>query len=158
MEEFISGLWPWLWAVVALIFITAEIFTAGFFLFCFGIGAAAAAAAAWFGASLVWQLITFILVSGVALIASRPVANRISGNQTNQVGIDRVLNKQAVVTLTIDPVKAQGRVRVDREEWLAETVDGSRLPAGVKVVVLGVQGTRLQVRDLGTARLDEDLK
>lgn len=158
MEEFISRLWPWLWAVLALIFITAEIFTAGFFLFCFGIGAAAAAAAAWFGASLVWQLSTFIGVSGVALLAARPVANRISGNQANQVGIDRVLNKEAVVTLTIDPVKAQGRVRVDREEWLAETVDGSRLPAGAKVVVLGVQGTRLQVRDLGTARLDEALK
>ncbi|MEZ4729711.1 MAG: NfeD family protein [Caldilineaceae bacterium] len=49
-------------------------------------------------------------------------------------------------------------MRVDREEWLAETVDGSRLPVGAKVVVLGVQGTRLQVRDLGTARLDEALK
>lgn len=142
MEQLI----PWIWAIMALIFLIAEIFTVGFFLMCFGIGAAAAAVLAFLGFLPVWQLVAFIGVSSLAVLLSRPLANRISGDQVNHVGIDRVLYKEAVVTLTINPAKAQGRVRVEREEWVAETVDGSVLPAGTKVLVVGVVGTRLQVQ------------
>ncbi|MEZ4860964.1 MAG: NfeD family protein [Caldilineaceae bacterium] len=142
MDEFI----PWTWAVFALIFLIAEIFTAGFFLICFAFGAGAAAILAFWNFSMAWQMSAFILVSAAAVIFSRPLANRISGNQSNSVGIDRVLHKEAIVIVPIDPQNAQGRVRVEREEWLAESVDDKIIPAGAKVVVLEVKGTRLRVR------------
>lgn len=148
MEQFV----PWIWAILALIFFIAEIFTAGFFLMCFGIGAVVAAVLAFWGFLPVWQLVAFIAVSSLAILFARPLVNRISGDQANQVGIDRVVNKEAVVTLAINPAQAQGRVRVDREEWLAETVDGSFIPTGAKVMVVGVEGTRLRVRALAPER------
>ena len=49
----------WVWAGLALIFFIAEIFTAGFFLICFGIGAAVAALLALLGVDAIWQLAAF---------------------------------------------------------------------------------------------------
>ena len=137
---------PWVWALLALIFLVAEIFTAGFFIICFGIGAAAAAILAFLGASQVWQLVVFIVVSGLSVILSRPIAARISGSVENTVGIDRVLHKEAIVTVSIESLSARGRVRVEREEWLAEAIDGRTISVGAKVEVVGVEGTRLKVR------------
>uniref|UniRef100_A0A540VI19 NfeD family protein n=2 Tax=Litorilinea aerophila TaxID=1204385 RepID=A0A540VI19_9CHLR len=139
---------PWAWAVMALIFLVAEIFTAGFFLICFGIGAAAAAILAFLGVGLVGQLAGFVVVSTLAVILSRPFARRVSGEGHSSFGVDRVLGKTAVVTVAIDPIQARGRVRVDREEWLADSVDGTPIEVGARVEVLGVDGTRLKVRRL----------
>lgn len=144
MEE----LFPWVWALLALIFLVAEIFTAGFVIICFGVGAALAAVLAFLGFGVLWQMVAFIAGSAIAVVLSRPFANRISGQQTNTVGIDRVLQKDAIVTVAIEPANASGRVRVEREEWLADTVDGSMVPVGSKVKVVEVDGTRLLVQPM----------
>ncbi|MGL4648382.1 MAG: NfeD family protein, partial [Caldilineaceae bacterium] len=59
---------------------------------------------------------------------------------------DRVLGKTAIVLIAIDPQEARGRVRVDREEWQATSADGVPIALGAQVLVLGVVGTRLLVR------------
>lgn len=139
---------PWIWAILALVFVVAEIFTAGFFIICFGVGAIAAAAAAFLGLNTLWQMAMFVIVSAIAVGLTRPLAVRLSGGSENRVGIDRVLHQEAIVTHTIDSVKAQGRVRVEREEWLAESVSKGLIPVGTKVEVVAVEGTRLKVRPL----------
>ena len=53
----------WVWMIIAAFFIVGEIFTAGFFLLCFGIGAAAAGFIALFDLGMVWQLTAFVIVS-----------------------------------------------------------------------------------------------
>ena len=53
----------WIWMIIAALFIIGEIFTAGFFLFCFGIGAAVAGVLALLGVSFGWQLAIFVVVS-----------------------------------------------------------------------------------------------
>jgi membrane protein implicated in regulation of membrane protease activity len=138
----------WVWVVMALFFFIAEIFTAGFVLACFGVGALAAAVLAFLGTGLAWQLGAFVVVSIVAVVLSRPFAERVTGKQPEGVGVDRVLGKQAVVIEAIDPLSASGRVRVDREEWRADSVDGSTIAEGEMVEVLGVEGTRLRVRPI----------
>ncbi len=139
---------PWVWAILAVVFAIAEIFTAGFFLICFGVGAAAAAALAFLGIQFAWQLVTFVGVSGVVVVLSRPLANRISNPNTRIVGIDRVLGQQAVVIETIDPQAARGLVRVNRERWSADSVDGTLIAAGTKVLVVAVVGAHLKVKPL----------
>jgi len=140
---------PWVWAILALVFIIAEIFTAGFFIICFGIGAVAAAIVAFLGMNTIWQMAIFVIVSAVTVMLSRPIATRISGASENSVGIDRVLHKEAIVIHAIDPMLAQGRVRVAREEWLAESVEEKPIAVGEKVEVVAIEGTRLKVRTLG---------
>lgn len=137
---------PWVWALLALLFLVAEIFIAGFFMFCFGVGAGAAAVFAFLGYGFTAQLAAFVVVSALAVVAARPLALSLAGKTANTVGVDRVLHKRGVVIIDIDPMLAKGRVRVEREEWLADSVTGQPIPAGVIVEVLGVEGTHLQVR------------
>ena len=144
-----ENLQTWLiaiWIGAAVIFFVAEIFTAGFFLMCFGVGAAGAALAAMFGVDPIWQLVIFVALSALTLVFVRPFATRVSSKTTNGAGIDRVLGKRAVVTDAIDPLRGKGIVRVAQEEWRAESDDGERIPRDAEVEVTGVQGTRLIVK------------
>jgi membrane protein implicated in regulation of membrane protease activity len=138
----------WIWVGMALFFLLAEVFTAGFVLACFGLGALAAAIPAFLGLGLFWQLLVFIIVSTVAVLLSRRFADRITGQQPQGVGVDRVLGKQAIVIETIDPLSPAGRVRVDVEEWRADSADGRTIAEGTVVEVLGIDGTRLKVRPI----------
>lgn len=140
----------WVWGVLALLLLIAEIFISGFVLVCFAAGAAAAAFIAFLGYSFAWQLGAFIAVSLATVLLMRPFADRLTrAGGANPVGIDRVIGKQAIVLIDIDPHAARGRVRVDREEWQATSADGTPIAAGAQVVVLGVVGTRLMVRRSG---------
>ncbi len=116
----------------------------GFFLVCFGIGAVAAALLAVLGVGVIWQLIVFIGVSLVALAFLRPLAVRMTNHVANPGGIDRVIGKQAIVLEDINPHAATGRVRIEREEWRADTY-GPAIPKGTLVVVMEVTGTRVMV-------------
>ncbi len=134
------------WVVLAVVFLVGEIFTAGFFLACFAVGATAAAVLAVLGVRLPWQLAAFVFLSAAAVAGSRRFAERVTGSQPVGVAADRVLGKRAVVLEAIDPLTGTGRVRVEREEWRAEAEDGGSVPAGAEVEVLAVEGAHLVVR------------
>lgn len=139
-------IWMWGWAAMAIIFLIAELFTTGFFLFCFGIGAAAAALLAYLGVDPFIQVAAFIGVSGMAVLLTRPLTRRLNEEHQNFVGIDRVLGKRAIVLNEINPPQGAGMVRVDTEEWRATSEDGSVIAQGAIVEVIRIEGTRLVVR------------
>jgi len=60
-----------LWMILAALCIIGEIFTAGFFLLWFGIGAAAAGAAALLGLGAAWQWGLFVVLTAVLFAVSR---------------------------------------------------------------------------------------
>jgi membrane protein implicated in regulation of membrane protease activity len=142
----VDNIFLWVWAALALVFFIAEIFTAGFFLVCFGIGAVAAAIVAGLQFDILWQLVTFIAVSLVALAFLRPLSGRVGAHVANPGGIDRVMGKQAIVLEEINPLAATGRVRIEREEWRADAHDGVVIPKDAVVEVLRVAGPRVIVK------------
>jgi membrane protein implicated in regulation of membrane protease activity len=150
-----STIWMWGWAAMAIIFLIAELFTTGFFLVCFGIGAAAAALLAYLGVDPFIQVVAFIAVSGVAVLLTRPLTRRLNEQQKNFVGSDRVLEKRAIVLTEINPPLGAGMVRVDAEEWRATSEDGRIIAKDEIVEVLRIEGTRLVVRPSQTDALAE---
>ena len=136
----------WAWVVMAILLAIAEIFTSGFFLICFGVGAAVAALAGFLGFAPLVQFGTFLVASAVVLGLLRPFANRVSNPNSQPVGIDRLLGKQGIVLETIDPARGSGVVRVEHERWSADSVDEIPLAAGTNVLVVGIEGTHLKVR------------
>lgn len=138
----------WLWMAAAAIFIIAEIFTAGFFIMWFGIGAAVAGIIALIGLGAGWQWATFVVVSGVLFGLSRRFAEKFSKKQPPGIGADRFLDQVGVVTETIDNLKNQGRVRLDREEWRADSESGELIKEGIMVKVVRLNGTHLIVNQL----------
>src|SRR5688500_12701282 len=122
--------------------------TAGsFFLLPFGIGAGAACVAAFAGAGLGLQWLVFVVVSAILTALARPLAKRLKQvPDTSGVGARRWVGQIAVV---LDDIPAgtdeTGLVRVGREEWRAQTADGGSVPAGARVTVVDMTGTRLVV-------------
>ncbi len=137
-----------MWMILAAIFLVAEMFTAGFFILWFGIGAAAAGLAALAGLGSALQLLVFIVVSLVLFALSRRIGSKLTKEQPPGIGADRFRGLEAVVTEEIDNFHNRGRVRVAGEEWRAESADGDIIPAETRVYVRDVSGTRLIVQPI----------
>ena len=136
----------YLWMIIAALFVVGEIFTAGFFLLWFGIGAAVAGVLALFGLGYVWQLGAFVLVSGVLFVVSRRFADKFTKKQPPGIGADRVIGREGIVYEEIDNTKNTGRVRLKKEEWRADSDTGEVIPVGNRVEVIRLDGTHLVVK------------
>lgn len=145
-------IWRFIWLAAAVGFALGELSLVGsFFLAPFAVGAGAAAAAAFLGASTGLSWGAFLLVSTVAFMAFRPLARRLDlRSPQSSVGAGRWANREAVVVREI-PAHGRGSVRLDREEWTAETLTGERVPVGSRVLVSRVEGARLVVLPLEIA-------
>ena len=141
------GIWL-IWMVVAAVFIIGEIFTLGFFLLWFGIGAAVAGILAMFGLGGSWQWGAFAVVSGVLFVLSRKFAERFSKKQPPGIGADRFVDKEGVVLEEVDNIKNTGRIRMGKEEWRAESDTGEVIPVGKMVEVAKLVGTHVVVKTL----------
>ena len=147
-----------LWAVLGAILIVAEIFTAGFVLFWFGIGALAAAFAALVGIdSLALQFLIFAVVSISLTAASRTIfVKYFSREQTGdslKTGVDSLPGKLGTVVSSSRGAMHEGAVKVFGSTWTAYPAEGEApLEAGERVMVDSVQGASIYVRrvDAGT--------
>jgi len=137
--------WFWLWLVAAVVLSVAEIFTAGFFLLPFGIGAAVAALLSYFGVSVGWQWVAFLGVSALSLFSLRRFSDRMTHEPPQKVAGNRLIGKEGAVIERIDNHINTGRVRVEREEWVADSEDDVIVEAGTRIRVTGVVGAHLVV-------------
>ncbi|MBU7010121.1 MAG: NfeD family protein [Theionarchaea archaeon] len=140
----------WLiWLILAAAFAVGEIFTEGFFLMWFAIGAAVASVIALLEpGSTAWQWGAFIVVSGILVVFSRRFAERFTKAQPPGIGADRYVGKTGVVLEDIDNLKNTGQVRIDKEEWRADSSIDEVISEGVQVKVVGLDGTHLVVKPL----------
>lgn len=123
----------------------AEIVAPGLVLLPFGIGAVIASLTGFVGADPWVQAVVFIVASTATFAALRPVARRLNQSDEDEgIGARRLVGARAMVLEDI-PADDSGMVRVDREQWRAESIDQSRIPAGTAVTVAEVRGTRVLV-------------
>lgn len=139
------SIWFWIWISLAALLLIAEIFTVGFFMLPFGIGAAASAVLAFFEVELVWQWVAFVGVSAICFVALRQFADRITQEQPVKTGVDRLVGKSGSVIEELTPDSPVGQVRIEREIWRADAPDSGIVPVGTRVVVDRVEGTHLIV-------------
>jgi membrane protein implicated in regulation of membrane protease activity len=146
--------WLWVWLLGALFFALGEIATpVMFFLLPFAVGALAAGLLAALDANLAVQWAMFVFGSLAAFFALRPVARRLDRQGHDEgIGSRRLLGQEAMVLEDIPGPGdlGLGLVRVGREEWRAESTDGSPIPMGAHVRVADVRGTRVVVSSLDT--------
>ncbi len=143
-----NEVWRWLWTIFAIVMGVGEIFTAGFFLLPFAIGAAAAAILAWAGAAVLAQWLVFFGVSVVSLAVLRRFITRQDEGEQPRIGANRWVGVDGVVVEAIDPLHGQGMVRIESEEWRA--VAPQPIAAGQRIVVTEVRGSRLVVEPFET--------
>lgn len=138
--------WRWLWTVFAIAMGVGEMFTAGFFLLPFAVGAAAAAILAWLNVTVIAQWLVFFGVSAFSFAYLRRYIGRQDEAEQPRVGANRWTGAEGVVLVPIDPVTGTGMVRILNEEWRA-TAPG-RIETGTRIMVTEVMGTRLMVEPI----------
>lgn len=148
--------WLWiLWCVLGAILIVAEIFTSGFVLLWFGIGALAAAFAGFIGIdSLAIQFAIFAVVSISLTAASRTIfVNYFSRDTTGpslRSGVEGLPGKIGTVVSSSKGALQEGAVKVYGSTWTAYPAPGEPpLEAGERVCVDSVEGASIYVKRIG---------
>jgi membrane protein implicated in regulation of membrane protease activity len=141
-----NEVWRWMWTILAIVMGIGEIFTAGFFLLPFAIGAGAAAILAWANAAILAQWLVFFGVSIFSLAYLRRFISRQDEGDQPRIGANRWVGMEGVVISDIDPISGAGMVKVESEEWRA--VAPQAITIGQKIIVTDVRGARLVVEPL----------
>lgn len=138
------------WLILAVVLIVAEIFTLGFVLFWFGVGAVAASLAGVIGLGIGGQFAVFAIVSTLLTVMSRTVfAKYMWGGDGSdmKMGVESLPGMVGTVTGDSKGALHEGAVKVYGSEWTAFPVDGvSELVEGEKVEVVEVKGSSIYVR------------
>lgn len=136
----------WIWMALAAAFIIGEIFTPGFFLLWFGIGAIVASILAVLGLGMGWQWGAFLIIASVLFVISRRFAERFTKKQPSGIGADRFVGEKGMVLEEIDNIKNTGLVRIRNEDWRADSEREEIISKGKIVEVVKVVGTHLVVK------------
>ena len=134
------------WLVAMVVLLVVEAAVPGLISIWFALGAFAALISALFHAPLWLQLVWFVVVSVLALVLTRPLAQKYVNSRTTPTNADMGIGKDAVVTEEIDNLRAKGAVLLDGKTWTARMAE-ERIVAheGEIVRVLRIEGVKLIV-------------
>lgn len=112
-------------------------------------GGIAAFIASLLDAELWLQIVLFIVVSCIALIATRPLVKKFHSRKLVSTNADMVVGETAVVAEKIENLTGEGRVNVLGKSWSARSADPDTvIQAGDKVKVERIEGVKLIVRPI----------
>ncbi len=136
---------PVLWLVVAIAMALIEAFSLGLITLWFVVGALVAFIADLLGASLVVQIVLFLIVSVLCLVLLRPVF--VTYRERGRAAEPTVVGERGVVCERIDNARLSGRVEMpDHMTWTARSFDGTPIEVGVPVIVVSQESIKLIVR------------
>lgn len=135
----------YMWLIIAIIFLFAEIGTPGLFFFvAFAVGSCFAALFAYLQYSLMLQCIVAVVSSGIAFLILRHYFT-ITWNIRAKTNVEALAGQKGVVVKTIKEHQ-NGLVKVGGEIWTAAVQSGVILHEGTVVEVVEVKGNKLIVK------------
>lgn len=135
------------WAIVIVATLIIEFETANLVSIWFSAGALAAIGANLFGLDAWLQIIIFVVISAIFVIATRPFVKKMSDNQTVPTNSDRLIGMTAIVTKEI-PEDEKGEVKAEFQKWPAISKNNKSFSVGEKVLIVEISGNKLVVEEL----------
>lgn len=137
------------WLLVAGICFIIEIFTVGFFVFWFGVGALIALVVSLFVENLLVQAVCFVIASTILLLFTKPLVNKfIKTDKITLTNVYRIIDKEGIVIEDIDSLNCTGKVKVKGELWSA--IADTDIEKGSKIKVISVNGVKLKVEKISS--------
>lgn len=134
-----------IWSVLIVAFAVFEGVTTQLVSIWFMLGSVAGLISAFCNVPIIWQIIIFIAVSVVALIATRPLVKKHINTKVERTNLDRCVGLDAVVLEDIDNLRACGQVKVDGKVWTARSSDQAVIEKDTIVTVEKIDGVKLIV-------------
>lgn len=137
MDYLLQHLWT-VWAVVAMLCLIMELSSGDFYVTCFGVGAAVALVASLAGVPLWAQVVVFAVFSVLSIFFLRPhlvaLLERSASHRVSNA--DAIIGRVGEVSETITAGR-YGRVKLDGDDWKAQSDCTADLPVGTKVRIVG---------------------
>lgn len=133
------------WIIIFLILLFIELVTINLVTIWFAIGAIFAYITTFLTDNFTIQLIVFIVVSIISLLATKPLTKKIRKRKYEPTNLDRVIGKEGVVTKDISK-NSYGEVKVQGSIWTATSK--KEIIKGVQVKVLKIDGVKLLVEEV----------
>ena len=133
----------WLVAMVALMVV--EFSTVSLTCIWFALGALAALIASLCGAPIWLQVVWFLVVSVLALIATRPLVKKYINGKTTPTNADMLIGQTCIVTEPISNLSETGAVKIGGKVWTARSDDGTVFAPGEMVAAVRIEGVKLIV-------------
>lgn len=135
-----------IWLIIAIVLAIVELSTMGLVTIWFAIGAVVSMIFALLGGNIWVQLISFIVVSTVILVAVRPLAEKYVNRSIKKTNIDAVVGRKLIAKTDIDNLHGMGKVDFEGSTWIAQSSnDEITISAGEEVRVVKVVGAKLIV-------------
>ncbi len=133
------------WLSIFVVLVLTELATMGLTTVWFAGGAIVSCIMAAILLPIWMQIIAFVIVSGVLLYFTRPIAVKYFNRNRVKTNIDEKIGKQAIVTSDIDNLQGSGQVKIDGMEWSARSLNGEVILSGSVVRVVKISGVKLIV-------------
>ena len=145
IDYFAENLWQ-MWALVSIVCLILELTNGDFFIICFAIGAACSAFLSALGLSFYAGLAVFAVTSVLSLFFVRPaMLKHLHRNEDSRVSnADAIIGRVGKVTETIK-AGDYGRMKLDGDDWKAESDETEDLPVGTKVRIIGRESIIVKV-------------
>ncbi|BCR35956.1 NfeD family protein [Mariniplasma anaerobium] len=140
MEWFI-----WLWLGVFVVALAFEFATADLVSIWFSLGAIPSFVLSLFEVNPAIQVVSFILVTAVLLLFTRPVVIKYFKVNEIKTNVDSVIGQEGIVTSSIMS-NGIGRIKLRSQEWSA--IADENIEVGQKIRVLDVEGNKLIVKKI----------
>ncbi|HOW52398.1 MAG TPA: NfeD family protein [bacterium] len=139
------------WLVTSVVLFIIEIFTPGFFLATFAIGALCAALTAFLTDNFNVQMFVFAVTTTLTFVFVRPFAKKYFFKKSPDLptNADALAGKKAKVIETVDNANSKGRVKLfGGEDWKAVSADESIIEKDTVVEIVSVDGAKATVKKI----------
>ncbi len=142
----ISG-WQ-IWIIVAILLCIVEIFTPSFLAVCFALGCFVSSLFSFFDFGIKIQILAFSIGTVTSIFVVRPFMIKYAHKKTDRLrtNVDALVGKIGKVEVLIDNSKSQGRVKIEGDDWRAESIDNTIIMEGEKVEVIEINSIILIVK------------
>ena len=137
------------WLGLTILFAVIEGATAQLATVWFALGSAAAFIIAVCGVkSVLVQVIVFVTVSVISLIATRPLVKKIIHKKVEPTNADRSIGETGVTVTEINNLLGTGEVNLKGTIWTARNTSDDVIPKDVQVRVIRIEGVKLIVEQI----------
>jgi membrane protein implicated in regulation of membrane protease activity len=145
------------WLIVAGLFFVGEIFTLGFLIFWFGIGALFAMIVSFFTTNIIIQTTVFLITSTIFILATKPLVKKFVDVKKTNTNVFSIIGKKALVIKDIDPIHSSGQIKLNGEVWSAETENDEIIKEGSEVEVLKINGVKAIVKLVDSEKVESKI-
>lgn len=139
----ISSIAPWIWVGVLIICILIETLTMGLTTIWAAIAAVPLIFIARTKLDFKWQLLIFVILTLVLIIATRPLALKIFNKSKNATNVNSMVGEEVIITKAITKFeKGEGKAK-NGVIWSITSKTDENIPKGTSHKVVSIEGNTL---------------